>query len=46
MTMVFIGILVVLTLLLTKLWRDSKSEIAELQSKVASLKRQLARQGR
>ncbi len=46
MTTALIGFLAITTLLMAKLWRDSKAHITELNSRIASLKRQLARNGR
>ncbi len=46
MVTVLIGTLAVTTLLMAMLWRHSKAENAELSTRIASLKRQLARQGR
>lgn len=46
MTTALIGFLAITTLLMAKLWRDSKAEITELNGRIASLKRQLARNGR
>ena len=46
MVTMLIGFLAITTLLMAMLWRNSKSEISELNTRIASLKRQLARQGR
>ena len=46
MVTVLIGTLGITTLLMAMLWRNSKTQIAELNTRIASLKRQLARQGR
>jgi DNA-binding winged helix-turn-helix (wHTH) protein len=46
MSTALIGILAIATLVMAKLWRDSKAEVATLRASIASLKRRLARQGR
>jgi len=46
MTTALIGFLAITTFVMAKLWRDSKAEITELNGRIASLKRQLARNGR
>jgi hypothetical protein len=46
MTTALIGSLLAVILYVAKLWRDSKAENTELRSQVASLKRQLLRNGR
>jgi uncharacterized membrane protein YciS (DUF1049 family) len=46
MVTVLIGTLAITSLLMAMLWRHSKTEIAELHTRIAALKRQLARQGR
>jgi uncharacterized membrane protein YciS (DUF1049 family) len=46
MVTVLIGTLAITTLLMAMLWRNSKAQIAELHTRIATLKRQLARQGR
>jgi hypothetical protein len=46
MTTGLIGGLLVAVAYLAKLWRDSKAENAELKAQIASLKRQLVRNGR
>ncbi|HZF14542.1 MAG TPA: hypothetical protein VE046_01240 [Steroidobacteraceae bacterium] len=46
MTTALIGLLAITTLLMAMLWRNSKAQVEELNGRIASLKRQLARNGR